>query len=426
MLITTIILLTATMPLAALDDAGEELSGQVRKLVRQLGSSMVADRDAAEDALIELGRPALDVVEKFIPHPDAEVNSRLLRVQETLYKQAVESATAATMVTLQVDGKPLSEVLAMIEEQTGNRVVDKRQKFGQEADDPKITLDLKDVSYWQALDKVLDEAELTTYNYTGEKSATAVIARPLGTMPRVDMAAYSGVFRFEPTQVEAIRDLRNPSNRVLKLFLEVSWEPRLAPITVSQALDDLTLTDEDGQRLEITRGGAIGADINSSVAATDLEIPLVLPSRDVEKIATLKGDIAVLIPGRVEQFTFHKIGDAKDAEQKKASATVILQTVRKNNAIYEVRMVLRFDKAANALESHRGWVLNNEAYLLDKDGQRVDHAGYETTRQTANEVGFGYKFVVEGDINDYQFVYHTPAAVVQKQISYVLKDIPLP
>ena len=313
----------------------------------------------------------------------------------------------------------------MLQEQTGNRIVDKRKDFGQEADDPSITLQLVDTPFWKALDEILDEAELTTYNYSGEKSATSLIARPLGTMPRTDMAAYSGVFRFEPTQVEAIRDLRNPANRVLKLFVEVTWEPRLTPISLSQSLETLTLTDENGERIDLARGGAIGADINAGMAATDLELPLVLPPRDVEKIAAMSGEIAVLVPGRVETFTFDNLGEAKDVEQNKASATVILQSVRKNNAIHEVRMVLRFDKAANALESHRGWVLNNEYYLLDKNGKRIDHAGFQTTRQTTNEVGFAFNFVVD-DIGECQFVYRTPAAVVQKNIPFVLKDIPLP
>ena len=425
MLTTMLTLLTVTVGISASEDV-EELNAQVRRLVRQLASDEVAQRDEAESALVELGPNALDAVQKYLPHPDAEANTRLQRVQEILYKQAVEAATTATMVTLDVKDKPISEVFSMIEEQTGNRIVDKRGEFGQQAEDRNITLTVSDTPYWQALDKALDEAELTTYNYSGERNATAVIARPLGTMPRTDMAAYSGVFRFEPTQVEAIRDLRNPANKVLKLFVEVTWEPRLTPIALSQPLDSVTLTDEDGDALEIASAGVISADVNSSVAATDLEFPIVLPSRDVKKIASLEGEIGVLVPGRSESFTFDKLGDVKEAELKKASATVILQNVRKNNAIYEIRMVLRYDKAANALESHRGWVLNNEAYLLDKDGNRVEHAGYETTRQTTNEVGFAYKFVVPEDIASYKFVYHTPAAVVQKQIPYVLKGIPLP
>ena len=430
MLTTGLILLFATAGISAQEGESQsqaELQGQVRKLVRQLGSSEVAQRDAAEDGLLELGPPILDLLDEIPPQRDAEISTRLTRVREALYKQAVEAATAATTVSIDADGTPLSELLALIEKQTGNRIVDKRAEFGQEADDPKITLQLTDAPFWQALDAVLDEAELTTYNYSGEKDATALMARPLGTMPRAGTAAYSGVFRMDPTMIEAVRDLRNPTAAALKLTVEVSWEPRLTPISISQSLDALAVTNEDGEAIEIDgRLGSISTDVNSAIAATELEFPLVLPNRDVKKIASLEGKLSVMVPGRVEKFTFGKLSQADDDEQKRGSATIILQTVRKNNAVYEVRMVLRFDKAANALESHRGWVLNNKAYLLDGDGKQIEHAGYETIRQTPNEVGFGYKFVIDGDIDDHRFVYETPAAVVQKQIEYQLKDIPLP
>jgi len=426
-MLTTALILATVM--AAADDASnaEPLLREVRQLVRQLGSGEVAERDAAEAALLDLGPPALEAIGRYLPHPDAEIDTRLTRVRAALYRKAVEAAAQPTTVTLEVKDAPLSEVLAAIEKQTGNRVVDKRKEFGQRVDDPKITLTLHDAPFWKALDATLDQAEMTTYNYSGEAGAVAIIARPLGAMPRTDRAAYSGVFRFEPTQIEAIRDLRNPANKALKLYVEVAWEPRLAPIALTQPLDALTLTNEDGGKIEIdSRPGTITADVNANVGAKELEFPLALPSRDVEKIATFEGALSVLIPGRKERFIFGNLSEADDAQQKKGSATVILQTVRKNRAIYEVRMVLRYDKAAHALESHRGWVLNNEAYLLDADGERVDHAGYETIRQTPNEVGFAYKFVIDGDIVDYKFVYESPAAVVKKQAPYVLEDIPLP
>jgi len=132
------------------------------------------------------------------------------------------------------------------------------------------------------------------------------------------------------------------------------------------------------------------------------------------------------MPGRVETFTFENLAKAKDVEQKKAGATVVLQDVRKNGDVYDVRMVLRFDKAANALDSHRGWVLSNEVYLLDAKGVKNEPAGYETTRQTPTEVGFAFKFVIDGTLDGHKFVYKTPAAIVEKQVKYELSDILLP
>jgi hypothetical protein len=429
MLTTALIVLSALIGQA--DDVPEnvELRTKVTRLVRQLGSSQLADRDEAEAALIALGPAAIDVIDN-IPASSlngAELKSRLARVRDALYQQAVEAVTLATTVTLAAEGMPLSEVLSEIEKQTGNRIADKRADFGQRVTDPKITLAVEGVPYWQALDKVLDQAEMTTYNYSGEKNATSIVGRQEELSPRAETAAYSGVFRFEPVQVEAIRDLRNPANKVLKLFLEVAWEPRMMPIVVAQPLDAFTLTDEDGNAIEVDgQLGTVEVTVNSEMSAAELEIPLILPPRDVEKIAKLEGTLSALVPGRVETFKFDNLAKAKDTEQRRAGATVVLQEVRKNGDVYEVRIVLRFDKAANALESHRGWVEANEVYMLNPAGERNDPAGYSTTRQTPTEIGFAYQFAVEGKLDGHSFVYKTPAAIVEKAVKYELKDILLP
>jgi hypothetical protein len=409
--------------------ADAEITSQVRQFVRQLGSSQLAERDAAEKALVELGPAAIDVIDNIPPRSlaGAEQKTRLARVRDVLYQKAVEAATLATTVTLTADAMPLSEVLREIEKQTGNRIVDKRGDFGQQGTDPKITLKLDATPYWQALDQVLDLANLTTYNYSGEKNATSIVGRQDEQTPRAVNATYSGVFRFEPVQIEAIRDLRNPENKVLKLFFEVAWEPRINPIALAQPLSAIQVTDEDGQTIAVSgRMGTVEVDTNPEISAAELEIPLALPPRSVEKIAKFAGTLSALVPGRVETFTFDNLAKAKDVEQKRAGATVVLQDVRKNGDIYDVRMVLRFDKAANALESHRGWVLANEVYLLSAKGQRNEPAGYETTRQSPTEVGFAFKFVVDGTLDGQKFVYKTPAAIVEKEVKYELHDILLP
>src|SRR5262245_33145666 len=59
-------------------------------------------------------------------------------------------STAVKKVTIQEKEIELSKALAEITKQTGNEVVDRRQG----KDDVKIRLDLKGVTFWQALDAV--------------------------------------------------------------------------------------------------------------------------------------------------------------------------------------------------------------------------------------------------------------------------------
>ena len=134
-----------------------------------------------------------------------------------------------------------------------------------------------------------------------------------------------------------------------------------------------------------------------------------------------------LLPGREVVYRFEDIQDAQNIEQRNAGSAVVLETVRRNGAVYDVRIRVRFDDASGALESHRGWIYSNEAYLIAPGGSRVDHAGFETTsQQINNEVGVSYKFPLPDGPNGYALVYKSPAAIVKLPVEYELKDIELP
>jgi len=185
--------------------------------------------------------------------------------------------------------------------------------------------------------------------------------------------------------------------------------------------------DETGKPVGVPgHDGSLEVPVQNGVSAAEMDIPLVLPDRAVKRIASFKGKLTALVPGPIETYEFPKLVDTKDVEQRKGGVTVILQTVRKNVDVHEVRILVRFDKAANALESHRGWIYNNEAYLIDADGKVLEHGGFETTRQETNEVGVAYKFPLKADLSGYTFVYKTPAAIVKMPVEYELKNIELP
>jgi hypothetical protein len=108
--------------------------------------------------------------------------------------------------------------------------------------------------------------------------------------------------------------------------------------------------------------------------------------------------------------------------------TVTVEQCRKNGDIYDVNMRVRFDKASNALESHRGWIYNNECFLTDPQGQRIENAGLEATLLDVNEVGLSYKFDLgdAGTPAGHKFVYRTPAAILRLPVEFELKEIDLP
>ncbi len=395
------------------------IATEVKRLVRQLDANEASQRDAAEKALIALGADALDHLPQITPRTAAEVKERLGRIRKFLQSATAQSSAKESLVTL--DGKmSLEKALAALEKQTGNRVV------GFEDRDVNVEVNFDKVAYWSALDQILDQAGMTVNEYGGEVRALTIEARPAEMRARASEVAYAGPFRFEATRIESVLDLRNPATNGLKLGLAVSWEPRLVPIGVTQKIEQLEIKDDQGRTMAIDEEQALAANVEADITSVELIIPLKLPDREIRKIASIKGTLSALLPGRVESFEFEKLEGVSDVEQQRAGVTVTLEQVRKNQEIFEVRVVVRFDEASNALESHRGWVYENEAYMLGANGQRIERVGFETTRSDKNEVGMAYLFDLDKGLKGCKFVYKTPSSVVSMPVTFELHDVKLP
>jgi hypothetical protein len=427
---TTLVLLSGLAlgqapPPAASDEPVAK--AKVDALVRQLGSNEVAKREAAEKELVSLGPDVLPLLPTTNPRTPAEDRIRLMRIRNVLVKAEVEAATRPSVVSLTGE-MSVSKAIAEITRQTGNKLVDYRQRFNQEGTDPTIKVALDKVPFWQALDTVLDAARLTIYNYDEDKGALAYTSRGDDVPLRVGRGSYSGLFRLEPTKIEATRDLKSKTMHALKLTVDAVWEPRVRPIVLELPLADLSAKDESGGAVDIDRSeGTPEVPVEATNAAVEIELPLAAPPRSIKTLASIKGKIVAVVLGKVETFEFADIDKVKSAELERGGVTVTVESCRKNGDIYDVSMRVRFDRAANALESHRGWIYENECYMLDAKGNRIENAGLEATRLGANEVGLAYKFDIDSATPAaHKFIYKTPAAIIRIPVDFELTGIDLP
>jgi hypothetical protein len=408
---------------AALAVAPQDLAPTVTKLVRQLDAAEKVRREEAERQLLELGPPVLP----HLPAPDAgsaEVRLRLARVRTQLETRQGEQQVQASQVTISGKALALGDILSDIEKQTTNKLVDYRREFGQQADKKTLDLDFDKTPFWPAVDQLLDQAGMTIYQYAGVPGLP-LVNRAGNALPRYKRGVYAGAFRVEATEITARRDLRDSNGQALKLAVEVAWEPRLAPIAITEAAATVTAIGDNGETLTAGSGGEFEATVNPGDSSADMPVTFSLPGREMKKIASLKGSFGVMLPGQVEAFRFEKLRSGTPNEQRRGSVKVILDQVRPNNDIWEVRVRVVFDAPGRALESHRTWVLHNEAALETPDKQAIEFAGLETTRQTENEVGVSYLFDV-ADVAGCTFIYKTPTVLMNAAVPYELTDIPLP
>lgn len=404
-----------------------DIGEKVRQLIRELDAGQKSRREDAEKQLVALGAKALEFLPENTDRMSAEAGQRLDRVREKLEKSAAETSLEPTTVTLSGE-KPLSNLLAAIEEQTGNKIVDLRSEFGQDVGDPKLKVEFDKTPFWPALDQVLDDAELTIYPYASEQGGLGITSRGESRVPRHRSAVYSGAFRIEGTEFIAQRDLRDPMSHMLSLTLEAAWEPRLRPIVIIYPSNSVVALDDQGQTLTVTESaGDMQFPINIDTKSVEIPVQFQSPERNVRRIASLKGKLTAMLPGRTETFRFTNLDKTKRVDRKRAGVTVALESVRKNGAVWEIRVLMSFEKATGALESHlsTGWVSTNFAALEGPNNQSIPYAGLETTRETETEAGMAYYFDVPS-LKGHTFVYKTPTAIASLPVEYELKDLDLP
>lgn len=411
----------------------EEQRREINRFVQQLNDDSAAERDAAEAKLLELAGTTTVATDKFLellPQDNDQmplaVRERLSRIRQQVEERVAKSAVEATTVTLSAKEMPLREVFAEIEKQTGNKLADNREQNDDAGSAAEITIELNEEPFWPALDQILDKATLGVYAYGGE-DALSIVNRAGDERPRHGAAHYAGPFRIEVLEIQGQRNLRQPNRQSLKLQMEVAWEPRLRPIALSQPVADVSATTDNGETLSVSQPDAVlDVEVPMGTQAAEIVLPFSLPSRDAKRITTLRGKLRALVPGRQAKFEFDDLANAAGKSQRRGGVQVTLDDVRKNNAIWEVHMRMALDEDNEALQSHRGWAFQNLSYLVGEDGEPIDNAGFETTRQTANEVGVAYLFDLPQGIEGLTWVYETPAAIVELPVEYELKDIELP
>jgi hypothetical protein len=412
--------------LAAKAPANQDLAPQVRRLLRQLDAGDIAARDAAYAELLKLGPEIVDLLPKATDNAPATVRDAVKRLRREFDKQAADVAIQASTVTLKGDKLSLKTIAAEFEKQTGNKV-DAEALLAEESPLTKATydMDFEKVSFWKALDAVADQAGLSVYSYAQDMPQL----RPglPNQKPRGEGAIYSGPLRFQVHRLQLERDPRLKGDGSLKVGLEICWEPRLRPISIVQKLDALRAVDENGGAVSVERQGDLPVLVPVGSTAVELELPLTAPPRSVKSIASLKGAVEVLVPGPQQTFEFTSLVDAKKSAQQKHNATVSLDSVRKANDVWEVRLRVKYEEPFDALDSYLvSWILNNEAYLTDPKGARVENGGFETTHRTEDEIGVAYFFEVEKGLDGHKFVYQTPGTIYRLPIDYELKELFLP
>jgi hypothetical protein len=276
-----------------------ELPADVAVLVEQLGSKDYKLREQAYARLNARGPadlPALKVA--LVATASPEVHRRL----ETLIdKQRMEQLVSASRVTLSARNQPMKEVLADICRQAGYTL---SEGVG---DNAKVTIELKNVPFWEAVEKVTAGSGVTTtFQDDDRMQLNAYFGNQAN--PHVDTA---GPFRFVASNINSSRNIQlgniplrgdfRQQGEYLNLNVMLHAEPKSPVVSVGtacivEAVDDLggslAPRKPDGLHLPETRfyNGGMYRSLNQSFS-----VNLARGDRRATSIKELAGKVNLLL-----------------------------------------------------------------------------------------------------------------------------------
>jgi len=408
---------------AQTETADAALRDRVLQLIERLGDTKPEARDEAEARLIKLGARALPLLPDPASVTSKERKERLEKVRATLRQAEEETSTVASRVTIQAKAIRLSEALGLIQKQTGNGITDLREQLGGETTNPAFDLDIHDVPFHEALDRVARLAEISVNAFTGD----GTIGITAGTPSKDPLIQYVGPFRVAFKQLTEVRDLQAGTSAA-GAQLEVAWEPRLRPMLLTLKSDGLAVKDDKNREVKPqTMMESNEVVLRPENPAVEMNLNLEAPDRSAVKLSSFRIKADVTLPAGIKTFRFPSLAQ-ENVTQKQGDVSATLQNVEIDEQVWKVNVELVYPGNGPAFESYRQGLFNNRIWLQKADGSRFEHnGGFSNTSSDGGKLGFEYLFVdAPGRPADYQLVYETPSKVVTIPLEFEFKNVPLP
>ncbi len=393
--------------------------GQLRKLLRQLDGDSSKERDAAEKSLIEIGAPILPFLPEITANTSGELKIRLQRIRDQLQTSKIEVFFEPSVITL--SGKmTTSDAIAAIAKQTGNVI---------ELANPEATSNVE-VKYdkkpfWEAMDDLMTQARLRIDTYSGTEGMSLVPRQDNSILPG-PLPSAAGPFQVVALSAQTSIQYGARSSGQLDISLQVNWEPRLKPVFLEVPMGRMKVILDDGSELMSANPNAKPEVPVNGGAATQLDLQFARPSRSVSKLKTLKGEFTAAVPSEKHKYVFENFGNGKRQSEKYGEVTVTLENARRNGSVYEMRILAEFKDPNGVLDSFRGWILSNRAYLVDAKENRIENVGFQTYTVSSEAVGVAFLFQINDDPNKYTLIYESPGMITRQTVPFELHDIDLP
>ncbi len=228
--------LVLALPAAALRaELTAEQAREAQAFVARFTAADFADRQAAVEGLVALGSEVLPLVRRArAESKDEEIRLRCAMVERGILERygvlveppAADDPLAPSRVSIEAKDRPLREILAQIGAQSGNAPL---SPFGIAAA-RKVTLSVRGLGYWEALDGLCRPNDLRVARGGGDVAV-------LTGADTTSISAFAGPVQLKVNWCRKIRthnfSTREERRDRLEVGLAILWEDRLPVLRVS-------------------------------------------------------------------------------------------------------------------------------------------------------------------------------------------------
>jgi len=402
----------------------------IDKLVEQLGSKSFPERERASKALRERGPTVLPALRKALESKDEEVRKR---AEVLIPPLEIDEALLPKRVSIKLEDQPLTEAIKQLEKQTGYRYAWLPVVPGTPA---KWNLDLKDVSFWEAIDRLGTDKERVVCVGDGKTN----LDRDKRPSPYFNIR---GPFRLDAGWLHEDRDIdftrdgkAGFRDSRLTLSIAVAVEPRITFTKIDPAKIDEAI-DSDGKSLLEPKDANAQPPLNTSSFHTPSgrgefrgesllfsDVRLKRAGDSAKTIKLLRGTIpikAIVIRKPVAVTT--KVMDSTGTSFRAGTETIkITRVTPQGGANFQIELLVPYEQGGGHREWHeRFHVEDNAGNKFQMNGRGTSSNGreyrinmYFAPPFNKKDVGPPTKLIfVDWIVHDYA-------------IPFEFKDLPLP
>jgi hypothetical protein len=312
----------------------------------------------------------------------------------------------------------LEQALADLKKQTGNTVEDRRST----PTNPRLKLP-NTGEFWKTLDTIGKETGIGFSAYQPD-GGVALVDKPFREL-KTD---YSGPFRFTVKRVAVSREDETHAH-ICQVTLDTAWEPRLAMLYLN--LNHATVgIKKTAEKLDRQTARSV-----AGVSATEIELRMKAPPRNVAAIDSLKGELRVIGAPKMLEFKFVQLMAGQKDEQE--GVKVRLTDVKQTAALWAFEILTEHPKGAIVeLESYQSWMDNNRVWLAWTDPKTKRTYEVEPTGEAPQASAVGTKIRYYFSVREKMALppkgvqvvlrYRTPNRVEVFTVPFSFRDLPLP